>query len=50
MLDRHTRRLYPVLEKNFADAAYSGEKLRQGLDGTPWTIQVTTGSDKAKGL
>jgi transposase len=50
VLDQHTRRLYPFLEKIFADAAYAGAKLRQALASTPWTIEVVKRSDTAKGF
>ncbi len=50
VLDRRTRRLFPFLEKIFADGAYGGEKLRKAMAGAAWTITVVKRSDTAKGF
>ena len=50
VLDRHTRRLFPFLEKIFADGAYGGDKLRKAMAGAAWTIEVVKRSDTAKGF
>ncbi|MDP7532391.1 MAG: IS5 family transposase [SAR202 cluster bacterium] len=50
VLDRRTRRLFPFLEKIFADGAYGGDKLRKAMAGAAWTIEVVKRSDTAKGF
>ncbi len=40
VLDDHTRRLFPFLEKIFADSAYGGPKLRRAMAGAAWKIEV----------
>jgi len=50
VLDRRTRRLFPFLEKIFADGAYGGEKLRRAMAGAAWTIEVVKRSDHVKGF
>lgn len=40
VLDERTRRLFPFLEKFFADSAYGGPKLRRTIAGAPWKIEV----------
>ncbi len=50
VLDRRTRRLFPFLEKIFADGAYGGEKLRKAMAGAAWTVEVVKRSAQAKGF
>jgi len=50
VLDRHTRRLFPFIEKIFADGAYGGSKLRKATAGAAWKIEVVRRSDTAKGF
>ena len=40
VLDVHTRRLFPFVEKIFADSAYGGPKLRRAIAGAAWEIEV----------
>ena len=41
VLDRRTRRLFPFIERIFADASYQGPKLAAALAKTgPWTIEI----------
>ncbi len=50
VLDRQTRRLFPFLEKIFADSAYGGPKLRKAMAGAAWTIEVVKRPKKRKGF
>ena len=50
MLDEHTRRLFPFLEKIFADSAYAGTKLRRAMTGAAWEIEVVKRNPDAKGF
>ncbi len=50
VLDHRTRRLFPFIEKIFADGAYGGDKLRKAMAGAAWTIEVVKRSDTAKGF
>ncbi len=50
VLDKHTRRLFPFLEKIFADSAYGGAKLREAIAGTGWNIEVVRRRDGQKGF
>ena len=40
VFDEHTRKLFPFLEKVFADGAYGGAKLRQAMAGASCTVEV----------
>lgn len=50
VLNQHTRRLFPFLEKIFADSAYGGQKLRRAIAGAPWTIEVVKRPAHQKGF
>ncbi len=50
VLDKHTRRLFPFLEKIFADSADGGAKLREAIAGTGWNIEVVKRRDGQKGF
>ena len=50
VLNPHTRRLFPFLEKIFADGAYGGDKLAKALADKPWKIEIVKRSDKLKGF
>jgi transposase len=50
VLDEHTRRLFPFLEKIFADGAYGGEKLRRAMADAAWRIEIVKRSAEAKGF
>lgn len=50
VLDDHTRRLFPFLEKIFADSAYGGPKLRDAIVGAPWKIEVVRRPADQKGF
>ena len=50
VLDRHTRRMFPFLEKIFADGAYGGPKLAKAMAAAAWSIEVVKRSDQAKGF
>ena len=50
VLDRRTRRLFPFLEKIFADGACGGDKLRKAMADAAWTIEVVKRSETAKGF
>jgi transposase len=50
VLDKHTRQLFPFLEKIFADSAYGGPKLRRAIAGAPWKIEVVKRSADQKGF
>ena len=50
VLDEHTRRLFPFLEKIFADSAYGGPKLRRAIAGAPWKIEVVKRPANQKGF
>ena len=50
VLDKHTRRLFPFLEKIFADSAYGGAKLRAAIAGTGWNLEVVKRRDGQKGF
>jgi putative transposase len=40
VLDEYTRRLFPFLEKIFADSAYGGPKLADAIAAAGWTIEL----------
>ena len=50
VLDKHTRRLFPFLEKIFADSADGGAKLREAIAGTGCYIEVVKRRDGQKGF
>jgi len=50
LLDDRTRRLFPFLEKIFADSAYGGPKLRRALAGAAWKIEVVKRPSDQKGF
>ena len=50
VLDDHTHRLFPFLEKIFADSAYGGPKLRDAIAGAPWKIEVVRRPADQKGF
>ena len=50
VLNEHTRRLFPFLEKIFADSAYGGQKLRRAIAGAPWKIEVVKRPANQKGF
>ncbi len=50
VLDRRARRLFPFLEKIFADGAYGGEKLCEAMAGAAWTIEVVKRPADQKGF
>ena len=50
VLDDHTRRLFPFLEKVFADGAYGGAKLRDAMAGASWEIAVVRRPEGQKGF
>ena len=50
VLDERTRRLFPFLEKIFADSAYGGPKLRRATAGAAWTIEVVKRPADQKGF
>jgi transposase len=50
VLDEHTRRLFPFLEKIFADSAYGGQKLRRAIASAAWNIEVVKRPADQKGF
>ena len=50
VLDEHTRRLFPFLEKIFADSAYGGPKLREAIAAAGWKIEVVKRHDGQRGF
>ena len=42
VLDERTRRLFPFLEKIFADSAYGGSKLRRAMAGAAWETRSSS--------
>jgi putative transposase len=50
VLDEYTRRLFPFLEKIFADSAYGGPKLADAIAAAGWTIEVVKRRDGQKGF
>ena len=50
VLDERTRRLFPFLEKIFADSAYGGPKLRRAIAGAAWKIEVVKRPANQKGF
>lgn len=50
LLNPRTRRMFPFLEKIFADSAYSGPKLCDAIAATPWTIEVVRRPAGQKGF
>ena len=50
VLDVHTRRLFPFLEKIFADSAYGGPKLGNAIAGAMWKIEVVKRPPDQKGF
>ena len=50
VLDARTRRLFPFLEKIFADSAYGGPKLRRAIAGSGWEIEVVKRPAEKKGF
>jgi len=50
VLDERTRRLFPFLEKIFADSAYGGPKLRQAIAKAAWSIEVVKRNEGQKGF
>ena len=48
---RRARRLFPFIERIFADGGYQGEKMALAVSATgTWTLQVVKRSDRAKGF
>ncbi len=50
VLDKHTQRLFPFLEKIFADSAYAGPKLADAIAAAGWTIEVVKRRHGQKGF
>jgi|TARA_Y100000310_G_C20240877_1_gene604620 transposase len=50
VLDAPTRRLFPFLEKIFADSAYGGPKLRAAIADATWVIEVVRRPADQKGF
>lgn len=50
VLDVHTRRLFPFVEKIFADSAYGGPKLRGAIADATWKIEVVRKPADQKGF
>ncbi len=50
VLDEHTRRLFPFLDKIFADSVYGGPKLRRAMAGSGWEIEVVKRPADQKGF
>ena len=50
VLDERTRRLFPFLEKIFADSAYGGPKLGRAIAGACWKIEVVKRPVHQKGF
>ena len=50
VLDEQTRRLFPFLEKVFADSAYGGPKLRRAIAGAAWKTEVVKRPADQKGF
>ena len=50
VLDERTRRLFPFLEKIFADSAYGGPKLRRAMASASWNIEVVRRPANQKGF
>lgn len=50
VFDEHTRKLFPFLEKVFADGAYGGAKVREAMAGASWAIEVVKRPEGQKGF
>jgi transposase len=51
VLDRRTRRLFPFIERIFADGGYQGPKAAAAAARTGrWTIEIVKRSDAARGF
>lgn len=51
VLDKRTRRLFPFIERIFADAGYQGPRVRATAARTgTWKIEIVKRSDIAKGF
>ena len=51
VLDKRTRRLFPFIERIFADAGYQGPRVRAAAARTgSWKIEIVKRSDSAKGF
>ena len=51
MLDNRTRRLFPFVERIYADGGYQGPRVRAAIARTgTWMIEIVKRSDIAKGF
>jgi transposase len=51
VLDKRTRRLFPFIERIYADGGYQGPRVRAAAARTgTWTIEIVKRSDIAKGF
>ena len=51
VLDKRTRRLFPFIERIYADGGYQGPRVRAAAAKTGnWKIEIVKRSDKAKGF
>jgi transposase len=51
VLDKRTRRLFPFIERIYADAGYQGPRVRAAAAKTgTWKIEIIKRSDKANGF